>query len=149
VKEVARVTKNHDEIVTKILSKIGKPVTFTYPGDELDACGILKDRYVLPAQGERSDVPYWDVVDLIEFPKEAEREWIRIGYYRMPKDRLVWGSQTTITEPIAVWRSLLTNAAKGKPWFRKLLEDVLREVKGAEAEPASFHPSLTTQTADG
>jgi hypothetical protein len=94
----------------------------------------LKDRYVLPAQGARSGVPYWDVVDLIEFPREAEPVWIRIGYYRMPKDRLVWGSQTTITEPIAVWRSLLTNAAKGKPWFRKLLE-AAPVAGGSEVQP--------------
>lgn len=126
---------NHDEVIAKILSKIGEPVTFTYPGDEPKASGILKDRYVLPAQGERSNVPYWDVVDLIEFPEEVEQEWIRIGYYRMPKDRLVWGSQTTITEPIAIWRSLLTNAARSKPWFRELLEDVLRDVSGSQAEP--------------
>ena len=131
------MTINHDEVVTKILSKIGEPVTFNYPGDEPEACGKLKDRYVLPAQGERSSVPYWDVVDLIEFPKEAEQEWIRIGYYRMTKDRLVWGSQTTITEPISIWRSLLMNAAKNKPWFRTLLEDVVREVNVTEAEPAS------------
>jgi hypothetical protein len=79
VKGDARVTKNHDEVVTKILSKIGDPVTFTYPDGEPDACGKLKDRYVLPAQGERSSVPYWDVVDLIEFPKEAEQEWIGLA----------------------------------------------------------------------
>lgn len=130
---------NHDEVIARILSKIGHPVTFTYPDGEPNASGILKDRYVLPAQGERSDVPYWDVVDLIEFPKEAEREWIRIGYYRMPKNRLVWGSQTTITEPIAVWRSLLTNAARSKTWFRGLLEDVLRDVSGSQAEPTISH----------
>jgi hypothetical protein len=29
------------------------------------------------------------------------------------------------------------NAAKNKPWFRTLLEDVVREVNGTEAEPVS------------
>jgi hypothetical protein len=131
------VTRTHAEVVTQILSKIGEPVTFLYPNGEDHAHGTLKDRYVLPAQGARSGVPYWDVVDLIEFPNEAEPEWIRIGYYRMPGDRLVWGSQTTITEPIATWRSLLASAARSKPWFRELLEDVLHEVSGTEAEPVS------------
>jgi hypothetical protein len=75
-----------------------------------------------------SGVPYWDVVDLIEFPGEKEPEWIRIGYYRKPKDRLVWGSQTTITEPISVWKRLLVEAAKEKKWFRDMLEDVFRQL---------------------
>jgi hypothetical protein len=51
----------------------------------------------------------------------------------MPKDRLVWGSQTTITEPIETWKELLVHAAKEKEWFRKLLSEVMQEV---ETEPA-------------
>jgi len=74
-------------------------------------------------------VPYWDVVDLIEFEGEAEREWIRIGYYRRPKDRLVWASHTTITEPIGVWKRVLVQAAREKPWFLKLLREVMEELK--------------------
>ena len=74
-------------------------------------------------------VPYWDVVDLIEFPEEPEPEWIRIGYYRKPHDHLVWGSQTTITEPIEIWIKLLVKAANEKPWFKKLLNDVMDELQ--------------------
>ncbi|MBA4390930.1 MAG: hypothetical protein C0399_08330, partial [Syntrophus sp. (in: bacteria)] len=73
-------------------------------------------------------VPYWDVVDLIEFKDEQEPEWIRIGYYRKPKDKLNWGSQTTITEPVSEWKKILVNAAKEKKWFRDLLEDVTKEL---------------------
>ena len=35
--------------IDKILSKIGKKVEFTYPGDEGTKQGILKDRSVLKA----------------------------------------------------------------------------------------------------
>ena len=131
------MTSTRDEVVSKILSKIGKPITFLYPGKEGPAHGRLKDRYVLPAQGARSGVTFWDVVDLIEFPNEAEPEWIRFGYYRMPNNRLVWGSQTTLTEPIATWRSLLVNAARSMPRFRELLEDVLKEISDMETELTS------------
>lgn len=131
------MTDIRDEVVAKILSRIGEPVTFLYPGQEDPARGRLIDRYVLPAQGTRSGVLFWDVVDLIEFPNEAEPQWIRFGYYRMPNDRLVWGSQTTITEPIAIWRSLLSNAARTKPWFRELLESVLHEISDTGTEPVS------------
>ncbi|MEK7806557.1 MAG: hypothetical protein AAB528_02390, partial [Chloroflexota bacterium] len=76
-------------------------------------------------------VPYWDVVDLIEFPDEPYSHWIRIGYYRKPKDRLNWASQTTITEPVEIWRKLLVHAAQEKEWFRNLLEDVMEELNPA------------------
>src|ERR1039458_10445570 len=87
----------------RILSRIGTEVTFKYPGTEGDKKGILKDRAVVNSNNEVGRVPYWDVVDLIEFKEDKERECIRIGYYRKPKERLIWGSQTTITEPIKVW----------------------------------------------
>jgi hypothetical protein len=54
---------------------------------------------------------------------EKEPKWIRIGYYRKPKDTLNWGSQTTITEPVSIWKRILVNAAREKKWFRDLLED--------------------------
>ena len=73
-------------------------------------------------------VPYWDVVDLIEFKGERSPEWIRIGYYRAPKGRLQWGSQTTIAEPIGTWKRILVEAAKQKPWFRALLVSVIAEL---------------------
>ncbi len=89
---------------------------------------MLKDRSVIQSD-PNSKVPYWDVVDLIEFPEEKESEWIRIGYYRKPKDKLIWASQTTITESISVWKRILTQAAKEKSWFRELLLGVVMELK--------------------
>jgi hypothetical protein len=86
-------------------------------------------------------VPYWDVVDLIEFPDTPQPLWLRIGYYRMAKDRLVWGSQTTITEPIHVWRRLLVEAVRAMPWFRSLLEEVLRDATAPRADPDG-HPEV-------
>lgn len=125
-----------DSVIRQILEKVGGSVTFRYPGTEGHAKGFLRDRYVLSSQG-RSGVPYWDVVDLICFPDEAESDWLRIGYYRKPKDRLVWGSQATITEPLAIWKQLLVGAAKSKPWLRKLLEDVMAELN--RVEPQETH----------
>jgi len=107
---------------------IGTRVSFQYLGNEGTKQGVLKDRAVVDSANAPGAVPYWDVVDLIEFENEAEPEWIRIGYYRKPGARLVWGSQTTITEPISVWKRLLISTAREKTWFRKLLEDVVREV---------------------
>jgi hypothetical protein len=67
---------------------------------------------------------------LIGFQDEAEPEWIRIGYYRLPKeDRLVWASQTTITEPVGVWKRILVHAASEKPWFLELLREVIAELR--------------------
>lgn len=114
-----------EETIQKILKKIGQPVKFQFPAAEGDRQGVLKDRAVVPSPS--TSVPYWDVVDLIEFTGETE-PWIRIGYYRKPKDQLVWGSQTTITEPVSVWKNLLVRAAREKPWFRDLLRDVMREL---------------------
>ena len=115
--------------VHKILSCIGKKVAFKYPGNEGDKRGTLRDRAVIESTNEIGAVPYWDVVDLIEFADEKESEWIRIGYYRKPKDTLNWGSQTTITEPVSIWKRILVNAAREKKWFRDLLEDVMNELK--------------------
>ena len=115
--------------ITKILLCIGRKVSFKYPGNEGDKHGILKDRLVVESSNAVGKVPYWDVVDLIEFKGEEEPEWIRIGYYRKPKRKLNWGSQTTITEPISIWKKILVNAAREKKWFRSLLEDVINELK--------------------
>lgn len=119
---------NTDE-VNKILSRIGARVSFKYPANEGDKHGVLKDRVVVESTNEPGAVPYWDVVDLIEFKGEREPLWIRIGYFRKPKQKLNWGSQTTITEPVSIWKKILINAAREKKWFRDLLEDVLHEVK--------------------
>ena len=111
--------KTDQTVEAKILRQIGKRVTFVYP--EGPKKGYLKDRTFIHSPGSTT-VPYWDVVDLIEFPSEIEAKWIRIGYYRKPKDRLVFASQTTITEPIETWKELLSQAAKEKAWFRELVE---------------------------
>jgi len=120
---------NFDAVANQILKAVGRPVSFQYPGTEGCKNGILIDRAVMhsPSPGSTS-VPYWDVVDLIQFPNEPEPEWIRIGYYRKPGDRLVYGSQTTITEPIAAWKKLFVHAAREKAWFRELLEEVMAEL---------------------
>ena len=127
-----------DNITEQILKRIGKKVKFTYPPPEGFKTGFLKDRAVIFSPGS-TGVPYWDVVDLIEFPGEPEPQWITIGYYRMPKDRLVWASQTTITEPIETWKALLVHTAKEKEWFRKLLSEVMREVE-SELARQPHHP---------
>lgn len=120
---------NENEIIEKIRSRIGSKVSFKYPGEEGDKNGILKDRAIIPSTNETGSVPYWDVVDLIEFEGEKEPLWLRIGYYRKPDEKLNWGSQTTITEPISVWKKILTNAAKDKEWFAKLLAEVNNEIQ--------------------
>ena len=115
----------------QILEKIKTEVHYKYPNKEGDKKGYLKDRCVLSPDEKKKGVPYWDVIDLIVFPNEPKemQENMRIGYYRKPKDRLVWGSQTTITEPLGVWKKLLIKAANEKIWFRELLEEVIDDVK--------------------
>ena len=123
------MTNSMTDELHRILSCIGERVSFKYP--EGDKHGILKDRVVVESTNESGAVPYWDVVDLIEFKDEKEPEWIRIGYYRKLKHTLNWGSQTTITEPVSIWKRILVNAAQEKKWFRDLLEDVMIELKNA------------------
>ena len=120
------------DILAKLLKPVGKKVSFRYPAEEGSKRGILKDRMVIPSNPRATGVPYWDVVDLINFPNEPEPYWIRIGYYRKPKDRLVWGSQTTITEPISVWKQILLQTARERSWFRKLIEEVVRDLLDLE-----------------
>jgi len=123
------MTNSSTDHIDKILSCIGRKVSFKYPGIEGDKHGILKDRAVVESTNEIGAVPYWDVVDLIEFNSEKEPEWIRIGYYRKPKQKLNWGSQTTITEPVSIWKRIFVNTAREKKWFRDLLDDVMNELK--------------------
>jgi hypothetical protein len=120
--------KHEHETQEKIMSAVSKRVSFKFPGDEGTKEGILEDRAIVRSNPEAGGIPYWDVIDLIKFPEEAKPYWIRIGYYRMSKGRLNWGSQTTITEPVDVWKRVLTDAAKQKTWFRNLLRDVMREL---------------------
>jgi hypothetical protein len=115
-------------VVKAILKAVGKPVCFTYPNDEGCKDGVLVDRAVLFSGVGSTGVPYWDIVDLIRFPNEPEADWIRIGYYRKKNGKLNFSGQTTITEPVAIWKQLLVHAAKEKPWFKALLEDVMKQV---------------------
>ena len=115
-----------------MLQRIGKSVDFTYPAGEAKRSGVLKDRFVERANPGAIGVPYCGVVDFIEFPEE-QREWIRFGYYRKPGDHLIWASQTTSTFPIETWKRLFVKAAREKPWFRKLLDDVMNAL-GADSE---------------
>jgi hypothetical protein len=116
-----------------ILRAVGtKKVHFKYPGVEGELHGTLKDRCVLAAGDNIGGVPYWDVIDLITFEGQTEPDFMRIGYFRKPLNRLVWGSQTTITEPLSTWKNLFVKAAQEKEWFRTLLEQVMSEVKAKE-----------------
>lgn len=111
----------------KMLSRIGKRVTFTYP-EGVKRQGILKDRNVIESgyldSCNLESAFYWDVIDLIEFEGESE-PMMRITYYRKLGNRLVFAGQTTITEPISTWKRLLLETAQKKAWFRALLEDVI------------------------
>lgn len=118
-----RTSRPTDEAIRRqILSKVGKKVKFKYPGDEGELRGVLKDRLVIDSDPSFQGIPYWDVVDLIEFPGAPKPEWMRVGYYRYAKGRLVWGSQTTLTEPLDIWRKLFKVARK-RPWFASLLDE--------------------------
>jgi hypothetical protein len=108
---------NERAVISKIREAVGKRVAFHYPGKEKHKHGHLVERAVVRSNPGERGVPYWDVVDLIEFPEEKKPKWIRIGYYRMPKNRLQWGSQTTITETIETWKRVLVAAAKEKNGF--------------------------------
>ena len=109
------------EIERRILSKIGMPVHFKYPGTEGSLRGVLKDRVLIKSSSNIAGVPYWDVVDLIEFARSPEPLWLRVGYYRYA-GRLIWGSQTTLTSYLSDWRRLFV-AARKRPWFSALLQE--------------------------
>jgi len=113
-----------DHDLDVILSKIGGPSTFTYPGGEAGRAGRLKDRSGLKAPRENGRAPYWATVDLIEYQEEPEL--MRFGYYRGSSSQ--WGSQTTLAARLPVWKKLFVKAAREKKWFRKLLEDVMSEL---------------------
>lgn len=111
-----------------ILSRVGTEVHFAYPKPEPLYQGILKDRCIMWAPSW-SGVPYWDVVDLIEFTKPKKFKAMRFGYYRKSGGKLRWASQTTLTEPIETFKELFVKAAKQKKWFKEFLEDVLKTAK--------------------
>ena len=119
-----------EEMVEKILSKIGSPVEFTYPEGDIYK-GVLKDRVVISAPTwTEKDVPYFDTVDLIQFRVPQEFTVLRFGYYRVKNGKLGWAAQTTLTEPLETWKELFVKAVKEKHWFRDFLIDVLREALG-------------------
>lgn len=100
----------------KILSAIGKPVHFKYPdGSAKD--GILKDRVVAVDENPA----YFNVIDFILF---GDVEYLRFSYYhvinRRGKDVLKFAGQTSLTAPPEFVKNLF-DAAREKPWFRKLL----------------------------
>jgi hypothetical protein len=116
---------SNKEIKAKIMSRVGKPVKFKFPGGEVRE-GRLLDRAVVMSI-RHPDASYWDVIDLIQFPVHANRKWIRISYYRQVGDRLGWAGQTSITEPPHVWKRIFAQGAKEKSWFRDVLVRALDE----------------------
>ena len=121
-----------DEIERRILERIGSQVSFQYAEPKLSREGELADRVTLnPYPGSTDDISYWNVIDLIRFPDETEKEWMRVSYYKNSGSRLVWGGMTALTEPISAWKRLFVHAAREMPWFRNLLKDVMRELDEA------------------
>jgi len=118
-------TESEETTEARILRAVGQPVVYTCPERVLQ--GILKCRSVTVSGSAPGSVTYWDVVDQIEFDGEPE-SWIRIGYYREVGDKLRWASQTTITEPASIWKRILLTAGREQPWFRELLEDVMKDL---------------------
>ena len=116
------------ELVQRMLRPINKPVSFTYPGTDGPMRGILKDRAVIRG-GNAAGAKYWDVVDLIEFGSKPSDRCIRISYYRQVGDKLGWAGQTSITEPLYVWKRMLVQAALEKPWFCDLLFSAVNEIQ--------------------
>ncbi|HUK56586.1 MAG TPA: hypothetical protein VLY20_08005 [Nitrospiria bacterium] len=114
--------------VEKILSRIRKPVVYHYPGDEGERRGVLEDRTVLSVGRNPAGAFYWLIVDLIKF-SGYRGHWIRIGYYRKTKERLVFAGQTTSTYRVSQWKRLLLKTSNEKRWFRKLIQDVAEETK--------------------
>ncbi len=122
-----------DRDLQRILSRVGSKVGYRYPGNGVRRVGLLKDRTGIKEPNRKNEVPYWVVVDLIDFPDQRERDFMRFGYYRQSSSS--WGSQTTLTMSLSNWKRLLVRAAREKEWFRKLLEDVTSEI---EKNPNSY-----------
>jgi len=112
-----------------VLKAIGKTVSFMYPEPERKLEGILRDRYAhrVPSLTKLTD--YWDVIDLIEFKINGKKiKAIRFGYYRRTKGKLIWGSQTTLTEEINKLKELFKGAAREKKWFKQFLKEIVEEI---------------------
>jgi len=115
-----------DQVINKIMN-CRKTVKFQYP--EGKRYGELKDRSVIASNPHFTEVPYYNVVDLIEFPDDQERSWMRISYYRVKNGKLNFAGQTSIAEPISAWKKILVETSKEKNWFKNLLEEVMNELK--------------------
>ena len=134
----------------KLQKPVGKKVFFRFP--EGLKTGILEDRCSVRANAAYDEVPYWDVIDLIKFDGE-DSPWLRVGYYRTAKDTPFWASQTTLTDRMETWEELMVKAAREKPWFRSLLERVMKRVSNHEpvtssalgAVPNPLHDGLDTE----
>lgn len=72
-------------------------------------------------------VPYWDVVDIIEFEEPKKFVALRFGYYKLKDRKLRWASQATLTEPLEVYKKLFVNAAREIELFRNFLRTVLKK----------------------
>lgn len=107
------------EVRAKLMGRCGTRVRFRYPGNNTRT-GRLIDRVVV-FSSRLTDASYWDVIDLIEFPDHKHRKWIRISYYRQVGDKLRWAGQTSITEPLHVWKRIFGQGARKKNWFRDVL----------------------------
>jgi hypothetical protein len=112
----------HDnEVIEKILSRIGTEVTFVFPNHEGRMTGILEDRVAMRGEaGPGQNVRFYDVVDRIKFDNKKER-WIRVGFYREQDGRLRWAAQTAFTGPENEWERLFNVARQQKPWFADFL----------------------------
>lgn len=112
-------------VVEWIKSRKGNDVNFKPPAQRK---GTLEDRAVVESDNIHDRV-YWDVVDLIKFDDPGRTDWIRLSYYLTDRNKmLIFGGQTSIAEPISVWKRILVKAARDKEWFRCLLEEVVREL---------------------
>ena len=116
-----------EKIMRKIKGRIGKKVRFKYP--EGIYKGKLIDRCILYAPSEWVEVPYWDVVDLIQFETPKKFKAMRFGYYRFKNGKLKWASQTTLTEPLEIYKKLFVKAAREMKWFKEFLEEVIQELE--------------------
>jgi hypothetical protein len=122
------------EALERMLRPINQPVSFTYPGTDGPVRGVLKDRAVVRGK-DAAGAKYWDVVDLIEFGSKRSARSMRISYYRQVGDRLGWAGQTSIAEPLYVWKRMFVQAALEKSWFRDLLFSAVEEVQSKRSAP--------------
>jgi hypothetical protein len=111
-----------EQIIDKIERRIGQSVSF--PKKQGDKDGFLKDRVVVPSWVE-TDARYFSVVDLIQWQDERE-DALRFGYYEFD-DQLHWVNRP-LTDAVSRWKKFLVKAAKEKPWFRNLLQEVMAEL---------------------